>query len=289
MMLTVFTPTYNRVGCLPRLYDSLVIQSERDFEWLIVDDGSTDNTAQIVEEFIRDGKLRIRYFRKENGGKHTAYNYGLDKAEGTYFLCVDADDLLQENAVAHIKNVLQESSGNMGVTAYKKDLHGKRLSGEFPEDVKHCRINELPLKYGCFGEFTFVFPMKIAEKYPFPVFERERFVGENVVYDRIDPVCEMILLAEDITICEYQEDGYSQNFDALLQKNPKGFALYFMQRIDVYPSFKQKIITAGKYWCFRWMGGKPSVRYTGKHRVLTGLCLPLGLVFRVYYKLVRGF
>lgn len=289
MTLTVFTPTYNRAGCLTRLYDSLARQTEQDFEWLVVDDGSTDETAQVVDGFIRENKIRIRYFQKENGGKHTAYNYGLEKAEGTYFLCVDADDLLHDNAVAWIMNALGNSYDSMGIIAYKKDMQGKRLSQEFPLDVKNCGINELSIKYGCNGEFTLIFPTKIAKKYPFPVFEGERFVGENVVYDRINPVCRMILLAEDITICEYQEDGYSQNFNALLQKNPKGFCLYFMQRIDVYPSLKQKMITAGKYWCFRWMGGKPPVHYTGKHRVLTGLCLPLGLIFRVYYKIVRGF
>ena len=289
MTLTVFTPTYNRAGCLPRLYESLLKQSVQDFEWLIVDDGSKDETAQVVEGFIREAKFRIRYFQKENGGKHTAYNYALEKAEGQYFLCVDADDLLSDNAVAQIRDALEKGDGSMGITAYKKDLQGKRLSEAFPADVAVCGINELTLKYGCSGEFTFIFPTNIARKYPFPVFEGERFVGENVVYDRIDPICQMILLPADVTICEYQEDGYSNNFDALLKKNPKGFCLYFMQRIDVNLSLKQKMIAVGKYWSFRWMGGKPPVRYTGKHRLLTGLCLPLGLVFRVYYKFVRGF
>lgn len=288
-MLTIFTPAYNRAGTLPRLFESLMRQSCLDFEWLIIDDGSQDDTQAVVDGFTKTAGFPLRYHKKENGGKHTAYNMALELAQGEWFFCVDSDDILADEAVEMILKTAEKLTDNQGIIAYKSDFSGKRLSGEFPENLEQTGMNELVLKHGCSGEFTLIFPTALARKYPFPVFAGERFVTESVIYDRLDPVCRMYLLRESVMICEYQADGYSQNINGIIARNPKGYSMYFMQRIDVYPSFKQKIITAGKYWCFRWMGGKPSVCYTGKHRVLTGLCLPLGLVFRVYYKLVRGF
>ena len=112
---------------------------------------------------------------------------------------------------------------------------------------------------------------------------------ESVVYDRISPECEMLLLPRAVTVCEYQPDGYSQNANAVMAKNPSGFCLYFMQRIDLMPSLISKIICAEKYWCFRWISKNKTLQYTGKHRFLCGLGRVLGLVFRGYYKVVRGF
>lgn len=288
-MLTIFTPAYNRAGTLPRLFESLLRQSSRDFEWLIIDDGSQDDTQAVAEKFVKAAQFSVRYYKKENGGKHTAYNTALELAQGQWFLCVDSDDLLADQAVEMILKTAEKLGGKQGIIAYKQDLSGNLLSGEFPTGLDTVGINELVLNYGCGGEFTLIFPTALAKKYPFPVFDGERFVTESVIYDRLDPVCKMRLLRETVTVCEYQADGYSQNINGIIARNPKGYSVYFMQRIDVYPSLKQKMTTAGKYWCFRWMGGKPPVRYSGKHRILTGLCLPLGMIFRVYYKFVRGF
>lgn len=289
MMLTVFTPTYNRAGYLKRVYDSLIAQECRDFEWLIVDDGSTDNTSQVVQTFIDQNMISIRYICKENGGKHTAHNEAIKHAKGEWFVCVDADDYLSSNAVQRICNAAKQITDNSGIAAYKQDTEGKRLSNPFPENVDCCRSSELSLKYGCRGEFTFVFPTEIARKYPFPVFPGERFVGENVVYDRIERECKMVLLSETITVCEYLGEGYTSNFDKLLKHNPCGFCLYFMQRIDLMPSLVSKLVCAGKYWCFRWVSKNKTLRYAGEHRFLCALGWPVGLIFRVYYKALRGF
>lgn len=288
-MLTIFTPAYNRAKTLPRLFASLCNQSNYDFEWLIIDDGSQDETLQVVQGFLAEKRFLVRYYKKENGGKHTAYNTALELAQGQWFLCVDSDDLLADRAVEMILKTAEKLEENQGIIAYKQDFSGKCLSGEFPTELDTVGINELVLNHGCGGEFTLIFPTSLAQKYPFPVFDGERFVTESVIYDRLDPVCRMQLLREIVTVCEYQADGYSQNINRIIAQNPKGYSMYFMQRINVYPSLKQKMITVGKYWCFRWMGGKPPVRYTGKHRILTGLCLPLGLIFWMYYKFVRGF
>lgn len=288
-MLTIFTPTYNRAAMLPRLYNSLKCQSGMDFEWLIVDDGSSDDTKSAVDGFITEAKFPIRYYWKENGGKHTAHNFALDKAQGEWFFCVDSDDILAPNGLEMIAKAVEQIDGDKGIVAYKSDQLGNRLSDAFPDGYTYAKMNELTLIHQCKGEFSLVFPTSVAKEYPFPIFAGERFVTECVVYDRMDLVCPMYLLPQVVTICEYQTDGYSQNANAVMAKNPNGFCLYFMQRIDIVPSWVSRLVCAGKYWCFRLIAKNKDLRYRGKHRFLCALGLPVGLVFRIYYKVLRGF
>lgn len=287
MMLTVFTPAYNRAKLLPRLYQSLLEQSCTDFEWLVVDDGSTDDTASVIRSFAEERKIDICYFRKENGGKHTAYNYALEKARGEWFFCVDADDFLGSDAVARILNTVRNHGIGAGIIAYKEDVHGKLLSDRFPQNVDCCRISDLPMRHNCCGEFSLVLPKEIAAAYQFPVFPGERFIGESVVYDRIDEEHRVRLLPEVLTVCEYQPDGYSSNFTKLMKQNPCGFCLYFLQRIDLQLTVKQRLIHAGKYWSFRWISKNRELKYRGKHRALVALAVIPGMAFRIYYKLFR--
>lgn len=287
MMLTVFTPAYNRASYLQRVYDSLLRQKCRDFEWLIIDDGSTDDIQNVMSAFLQENKLRIRYYNKENGGKHTAYNLALEKAEGDWFMCVDADDYLQDDAVQHILTETVKTSTQEGIVAYKTDLNGNRLSQVFPAELTQCKFSDLSLRFGCNGEFTLIYPTQILKQYPFPVFPGERFVGETVIYDRIDKVCPVRPLRKVITVCEYLQDGYSKNFDKLLKNNPSGFCLYFMQRIDLQRSFIARVIHAGKYWCFRWISKNKTLRYRGRHKLTAALAVIPGLAFRIYYKLIR--
>ncbi|MGM9600102.1 MAG: glycosyltransferase family 2 protein [Faecousia sp.] len=292
MTLTIFTPTYNRGSLLDRLYQSLITQNRGGFEWLIVDDGSTDNTSDVVEQFIKEEKIAVRYIYKENGGKHTAYNVAVENALGDLFLCLDSDDFLAPNAV----EIIQQSGSKLrdtdcGFIAYKQDTKGKLLSAELPIDENmHCGLFQYEKKHKIAGEFAFVFKRDVIRNYAYPVFPNERFIGECVLYDRLEmggyTFCP---LKEVLEICEYQPEGLSNDFGSLMKKNPAGYCLYFMQRIDMQYSWKDRIITAGKYKCFCMFSGKNRSAYRGKHRVLAALCTPIGFVFWVYYKLLRGF
>lgn len=288
MKLTIFTPAYNRAGMLPRLFQSLLRQTSFDFEWLIVDDGSTDETEQLVSSFVNKASFPVRYVYKENGGKHTAHNVALKYAQGKWFFCVDSDDYLADGAVDIIIQSTRSLADNQGIIAYKEEVTGKRLSGEFPRDVLFAGLNSLAFTYGCTGEFSLIFPTALLQKYPFPVFEGEKFVTESVVYDRIEQDSEMLLLRKTVTICEYQTEGYSQNANRLMRHNPLGYCLYFLQRVDISPTVRQKLVCAGKYWCFRWIANTPELRYSGKHKALIIFSIPLGALFRIYYRFVRG-
>lgn len=283
--ITVFTPTYNREETLRRLYDSLCRQTSFDFEWLIVDDGSTDNTENTVGAFS-SAFFPVRYVKKKNGGKHTAYNLALQQAMGTHILCVDSDDFLTPNAI----EVLREAaSPDCGICAYKATVDGIALSSEFPAEVKETTAFGLYSDLNCCGEYTFVYPVHIARKAPFPVFAGESFVTESVVYDRLDKLCKVSLLPKVITICEYQPDGLSARATELMKRNPAGYCLYFMQRIDLVGSLTARLLMAGKYQCFGILAHKNRTTYHGKHQLLTAVSFPLGLLFLLYYKLFRGF
>lgn len=286
-MITIFTPTYNRAEKLQRVYESLIAQTNYDFEWLIVDDGSSDNTESVAKGFNRS-LFRIVYEKKNNGGKHTAYNRALELAQGEYFFCVDSDDWLVEGAIEKILNFVRDREARF-ILSYKQDESGKRLSDSFPENIERISLFELNDEYHCGGEFSIIFCTDFAREYPFPVFEGERFVTESVVYDRMALVEEVSLLPQVVTICEYQEDGLSNNLNRVMKDNPAGYCLYFMQRIDLPQTLIQRMITAGKYHCFCIFAKKKRTLYCGNHSVLTALCTPIGFVFWAYYKLLRGF
>ena len=288
-MITLFTPTYNRAGKLSRLFESLIKQDDFDFEWLIIDDGSADNTEELVAQFKIKSCFPIKIYRQKNGGKHRAYNKALQLADGEYFFCVDSDDWLSSTAVSAIKKVIETKGDRHPIIAYKCDERGKKLSDDFPEGIVETNLYELQQGYNCKGEFSLIFPIELARSYPFPTFEGEKFVTEAVVYDRIDQVCKMIILPKVVTICEYQQDGLSNNLNRIMKNNPAGYCVYFMQRIDMQHSLVKRFVTAGKYNCFSIFAKTNRCLYNGKNRITVTLAKPLGWGFWLYYKIARKF
>ena len=132
-MLTVFTPSYNRANCLPRLYESIKAQSNKNFEWLIVDDCSVDETEIIVREWVNDGSIKIRYIYQENGGKARAFNNGVKNAEGELFFCVDSDDYLPNDAVELILDRWNkvDDAKIAGIIGLKENEKGELLCDAF--------------------------------------------------------------------------------------------------------------------------------------------------------------
>ena len=125
MLLSIFTPTYNRRNKLEQLYRSLKNQIDDECEWIIVDDGSTDATEKVILQFCNESVCNIRYIKKENGGKHTAHNLAVDFAKGDYFMCLDSDDFLQDQAIAKLLKFINTCENNEGIIAYKCDQSGK--------------------------------------------------------------------------------------------------------------------------------------------------------------------
>lgn len=288
MLVTIFTPTYNRKDKLGKLYNSLKKQTCKDFEWLIIDDGSNDGTSELIHNFVEEEEILIRYFKQENGGKHIAYNTALDYVEGKYFFCIDSDDWITDD---FIKMLLEESLNKdyAGFIAYKSNSKGELLSKAFPAQVKECSLLDLSEYYQCEGEFSIIIKSDIAKNYKFPVFKNEKFIGESVVYDRISENYKFWLLDRVATVCEYQEDGLTNNYVDLMRKNPSGFCLYYMQRIDLTYSFIKKVSLAGKYNCFKMLCKNKNIRYCGKSKCLVFCAKPIGWLFWGFYKICKRF
>ena len=258
MKFTIFTPTFNRKELLGKLYSSLQNQTYRDFEWLIVDDGSADGTEERVKEFINGKKLNIRYFYTENGGKQRAYNFGVDKAEGELFICLDSDDEYVETGLETILKYWEKYKNNneiagMGYLSTYPD--GKVIGREFPEKEMISTQFDIYNKYGVKGDKGLMFRTEILKKYPFPVFEGEKFTTEAVVYNRICQKYKMLYVNEKIEIKEYQEDGLTAKYNNLLLRNPKGQALYHNEINLQQLTFRQKILNNAVYYKFCKVAG----------------------------------
>lgn len=277
-MITVFTPTYNRKELLKRCYDSLLKQEYRDFEWLIVDDGSEDDTKSEVDAWIKEGKIRIRYYYKENGGKMRAHNMGASLAEGELFVCLDSDDYLTNDALRLLEEAYQEAvassedSDKIGGVVAHKGRSATRLLGEkgFGK-VKTSTLYGLYLS-GFSGETTLMYRTDILRRFPFPEIEGEKYVPEDYIYDKIDSVCVLAVLDRIVTVCEIVDNGYTDSVKRLRKNNPRAWQMYFEQRALITPFGMLKIKYLGRYVIYsRRCGINPfDNKSVGKCNVLLG-------------------
>ena len=253
MKFTIFTPTFNRKELLEKLYKSLQKQTYKDFEWLIVDDGSDDGTKEKAEEFLNEKKLDIKYYFKENGGKQRAYNFATDKANGELFICLDSDDDYVENGLETILKYWKkyEKNSNIAGMGYLSIYPNREVIGSsFPEKEMVSTQFDIYNKYGVKGDKGLMFRTEIIKKYKFPVFDDEKFITEAVVYNRICEKYKIVYVNEKIEIKEYQEDGLTAKYNNLLLRNPKGQALYHNEINFQNLSFKQKILNNAVYYKF---------------------------------------
>ena len=230
-LLTVFTPSYNRADKLGRLYESLLAQTCSSFLWLVVDDGSTDNTEELLRTFQSEGKLEIRYFRQENGGKMRAHNAGVKLADTPLFVCLDSDDHFTKTAVDDILTLWKgNKDGKLaGIVAHKGSDEEHILYGsEFP--IKGRSGLRKLYEAGFKGETTLVFRTELLKTFPFPEIEGEKYVPEDVVYDRIDEGHDYLILDKILTVCELVSEGLTDRVDDLREKNPTGWFIYYYQR-----------------------------------------------------------
>lgn len=247
-LLTIFTPTYNRAYILPELYHSLCKEPSDNFIWLVVDDGSTDNTQELVENWQRENRIEIVYYKQENGGKMRAHNKGVELCTTPLFFCIDSDDQIAPGAIGKILETHQalRDDESLGGIAAKRLIINKLASKDLP-DIKRCTLHNIYAS-GFKGDTSLVFKTDVLREFPFPEIEGEKFVTEGYVYDQIDQKYELLILNEYLMRCEYQEDGYTFNADSLYLKYPKGWALYFSQYYKFYAkSMRDRIKYMGYY------------------------------------------
>lgn len=238
MKITVFTPTYNREYCLKRLFESLLHQTYQNFEWVIVDDGSTDCTQELIQSFQEQQPFfSIIYKKIENGGKHRAINRGMQLVGGEIVFLVDSDDWLREDALEWIAKMdasipedeKQKYAGIQGLCVHTDgELVGKTFKGDYLDCTAiECR------KHNIYGDKAEAYYTNIIKRYPFPEIEGEKFVTERLVWNKIAHDGYMIrYFNEGIYFCEYLEGGLSHGGNVLYAKNPKQWAMAIRQDYD---------------------------------------------------------
>ena len=222
--LTIITPTYNRADLIVNLYKSLENQTNKHFCWMIVDDGSADNTFEVVQRLKGNASFEIVYLRKTNGGKHTALNFGIKEIDTELTFIVDSDDTLANDAVQSILDVHERYKPEDRISSYTF-LRGADTKSpivpiernEFIENYIIYRIkNNRP------GDMAEVYKTKFLKQFPFPVFLGEKFISEDVVWIEIGKVSDSVYINKVIYICEYLQGGLTSNDKKMKFSSPIG-------------------------------------------------------------------
>lgn len=241
--ITIFTPTYNRFQLLQRLYDSISHIKYSNFEWLVVDDGSTDETESFFRTILENTHFLVRYIKQNNGGKHTAINRGVKEAKGELFFIVDSDDLLPSDSLKEINYYYSKIKNNLkigGIVGRKKIINTEE-SSDFKEKEFICSAFDFRYKFHYSGDMAEVIKTDILRQYPFPVFENEKFVTESLIWFRIANTYDFLYFDKPVYLCEYQEGGLTDNYWKLIKNNPQGSLLYYRELLQKEISKEHKL------------------------------------------------
>lgn len=246
--LTIFTPTYNRGYVLPRLYASLCRQSCKDFEWIIVDDGSVDDTRCLVTKWIAEDEIKIRYYYQQNSGKPMAHNVGVEKTDTELFVCVDSDDFLRDDAVEVVmhKWTFAAKQAIIGMVFKKGDMFGKSITF-WNQDLQKESFFVAQKRHGLRGDTMLVWVAEILKQVSFPRLGSEKFIPEGYLYDRLSTLGKVSFFDEVLYLCEYLPDGYTHAMRRINAENPLGYQLYIQERLKMDVSAKDRFLDSIRY------------------------------------------
>lgn len=225
--LTILTPTYNRADYLPKLYESLTAQTNKDFLWLVVDDGSVDDTEKLIASY-ESGAVEIRCIAQKNAGKHTALNRGIREIDTELTFIVDSDDYLPENAVDTILRYHEKYRNTPNLCGYsflRCHADGRVNTAYFPEEELIGTYAEVRINGGIGGDKAEVFYTQILKQYPFPTFPNEKFLPEDVVWMSMSGPYQMVHINENVYFCDYLENGLTNTGKRMKIHSPRGMVL----------------------------------------------------------------
>lgn len=283
--LTVFTTTFNRAHTLNRCYESLKRQTSKDFEWLIIDDGSTDNTKEIIDGWKKENSINIRYYYKKNGGMHSGHNAAYRLINSELNVCIDSDDYMPDDAVETIINYWRENKSEdcAGIFALDADYNNRILGDKFPENIKKINLIELDRKYKLKGDKKFVFKTDVIKKYPeYPEFEGEKNFPLSYKTMLISKEYNFLLLNKILCNVEYQEDGSSKTIIKQYFTSPKGFYEFRKFAMVNECSFKRRFIQAIHYVSSAIILKDRSFISNSPRKIMTILAIPFGIALNKY-------
>lgn len=303
--LTVFTPAYNRAHTIGRTYQSLCRQTCHDFEWLVVDDGSSDTTRELITSFLTDVEvvddneffgyskdaswLRVHYIYQQNQGMHGAHNTAYDAICTELNTCIDSDDYMPDDAVDKILNLwnalsAEEKKKYSGIVALDVDDNNLEIIGLPLDDRKSTTINGY-YERGGRGDKKLIYRTEVIKSTPpYPIFEGEKYVGLGYKYRLIDQQYELLILNEPVCIVDYQLDGSSHSMYKQYWNNPRGWAFSRKNEMLYTKSLKRKFLVCAHYVssCIRFK----NVHFLSESpcKFCTFLSIPLGVVMYFYIK-----
>lgn len=283
LQLTVFTPTYNRAHLLPRLYDSLCRQTNMDFCWLIVDDGSTDNTRELVNTWIEENKIPIRYAYKENGGMHSAHNVAYRLIETDLNTCIDSDDYMPDDAVEKILRYWKKYGSNQvsGLVGLDADIKGNIIGTGFPEHSGSMTLTDF-YHHGGTGDKKLVYRTKVMKELPeYPEFPGERYVGLGYKYLLADLQMPLLTVNEVLVHVDYQQDGSSHTMWKQYGRHPQGFAFLRRETMKHHPYFKERF-KASIHHISSCIYMRKNPFADSPNMPMTFCALPLGIVLHLF-------
>ncbi|WP_103865537.1 glycosyltransferase family 2 protein [Aquimarina sp. I32.4] len=283
--LTVFTPTYNRAYCLGQCYESLKNQTSSDFIWLIIDDGSSDDTKTLVESWKSENKVDIVYHYQDNLGMHGGHNAAYKLIETELNVCIDSDDFMPIDAVEKILDCW-EINGNdnyAGILGLDADKEGRIIGTKIPENIKETTVVDLYQKHKVSGDKKLVYRTEVVKKYPpYPIFEGEKFVPLGYLYQMIDQDYKVLALNEVLCIVEYMPDGSSLNILKQYRRHPKGFAFSRLTEMKYATSFKELIKKTIHYISSSLLSKNLKFIKESPKKTLTILMIPFGVLLYMY-------
>lgn len=287
MLITIFTPTYNRAYLLPRLYQSLIAQTNKDFKWLVVDDGSSDGTRELIANYLSENQIAIDYVFQKNQGMHGAHNTAFEQITTTFCMCIDSDDFMPPNAIdIVVKNIPRVGEKMAGLVGLDADLEGNIVGTTIPAHLDKVKLNELYSIHGVKGDKKMVYKTKIIASYPkYPLFEGERFVPLDYKYLLIDQDYDLLPLNEVLCIVEYQEDGSTKNILTQYVKNPKGFAFSRISRVNHDKTFIQRAKNAIHLVSSAIFAKDLNLVCQTKRPFLVLASFPLGVLLNLYIRI----
>lgn len=281
--LTIFTPAYNRAHTIGRTYESLLRQTCKDFEWLVIDDGSTDITGELVKSWIKDNKIPIRYIRQENQGMHGAHNTAYRNISTELNTCIDSDDFMPDDAVEKIVGFWKRygSDRYAGIVGLDRTEDGRIIGTQFPESLKATTLQGY-YAHGGSGDKKLVYRTEIINRYPeYPLFEGERYVGLAYKYMLIDKDYRLLTLNEPLVTVEYQPDGSSYNMYRQYWNNPKGFSFFRKTEMVCAPTLKRRFISCVHYVASSIIARNSRFLWESPKKLLTFMATPFGFLWYI--------
>lgn len=282
--LTVFTLTYNRAYCLHKCYESLLRQSCKDFEWLVVDDGSTDNTKELVDQWTAEGKIPIRYIYKENGGMHTGYNTAYDNIFTELAVSIDSDDYMTDDAVEKIVTfwAANKDEKYAGIVGLDITCDNKVIGSRLPAQ-KSTTIYDLYNRLGVTGDKKQVYRPELIRPYHSPEFKGEKLFPTCYKYFLVDLDYEMLILDEPLCVVEYMPDGYTKNIIKSYKKNLNNY-IFYRKFIMTYPNatFRHRFRFAIHYVAESLLAKDRHFVKNSPRKLLTLLAVPGGILLYFY-------